>query len=138
MQLGTALLLAGILVVLLTVVLALSPIVAGVGWFLAGGGMGTMFPRMGTLTLGLSAPGREGFNSSALQIADSTGGSVSLALTGLLAAAVTGLIGSGGAVFTATFAYGALIAVAAVALAFRLSGLLRLDGREEPAARSQL
>lgn len=137
MRLGTGLLLAGIVVVLLTVVLALSPIVAGVGWFLAGGGMGAMFPRMGTLTLGLSAPGREGFNSSALQIADSTGGSVSLALTGLLAAAVTGLIGSGAAVFTATFAYGALIAVAAVALAIRLSGLLRLEGREEPAARDR-
>ncbi|SMH41962.1 Predicted arabinose efflux permease, MFS family [Rathayibacter oskolensis] len=138
MRLGTALLLSGILVVLATVVLALSPIVAGVGWFLAGGGMGAMFPRMGTLTLALSAPGREGFNSSALQIADSTGGSVSLALTGLLAAGVTGLVGGGAAVFGATFAYGALVALGAVLLAGRLSGLLRREGVEEPALRDQL
>ncbi|WP_244255918.1 MFS transporter [Rathayibacter sp. VKM Ac-2760] len=138
MRLGTGLLLAGIAVVLLTVLLALSPVVAAVGWFLAGGGMGTMYPRMGTLTLGRSAPGREGFNSSALQIADSTGGSVSLALTGLLAAAVTGLLGSGSAAFTATFAYGALVALGAVALAVRLGGLLRREGAEQPAAQDQL
>lgn len=135
MRLGTSLLLAGIVVVLATVALGLPPAVAAAGWFLAGGGMGTMFPRMGTLTLALSAPGREGFNSSALQISDSTGGSVSLALTGLLAAAVTGLVGAGAAVFTATFVYGAVVALAAVLLAHRLSGLLR---REEPAVAGQV
>ncbi|PPH02867.1 MULTISPECIES: MFS transporter [unclassified Rathayibacter] len=138
MRLGTSLVLAGIGVVLLVTVLALSPIVAGVGWFLAGGGMGTMFPRMGTMTLALSAPGREGFNSSALQIADSTGASVSLALTGLLAAAVTGLIGAGTGVFAATFSYAALIAIVAVGLAGRLDGLLRREGRREPAEQAQL
>lgn len=138
MKLGTALVLAGIAVVLLTTVLVLTPVVAAVGWFLAGGGMGTMFPRMGTMTLALSAPGREGFNSSALQIADSAGASVSLAVTGLLAAAVTGLIGAGTGVFGATFAYGALLAVAAVALAGRIDGLLRREGRREPATRDQV
>lgn len=138
MKLGTALVLAGIAVVLLTTVLVLTPVVAAVGWFLAGGGMGTMFPRMGTMTLALSAPGREGFNSSALQTADSAGASVSLAVTGLLAAAVTGLIGAGTGVFSATFAYGALLAVAAVALAGRIDGLLRREGRREPAARDQV
>ncbi|PPF70687.1 MFS transporter [Rathayibacter sp. AY1E6] len=138
MRLGSSLVLAGIGVVLLVTVLALSPIVAGVGWFLAGGGMGTMFPRMGTMTLALSAPGREGFNSSALQIADSTGASVSLALTGLLAAAVTGLIGAGTGVFAATFSYAALIAIVAVGLAGRLDGLLRREGRREPAEQAQL
>ncbi|PWJ60715.1 putative MFS family arabinose efflux permease [Rathayibacter iranicus NCPPB 2253 = VKM Ac-1602] len=138
MKLGTALVLAGIAVVLLTTVLVLTPVVAAVGWFLAGGGMGTMFPRMGTMTLALSAPGREGFNSSALQIADSAGASVSLAVTGLLAAAVTGLIGAGTGVFSATFAYGALLALAAAALAGRIDGLLRREGRREPAARDQV
>lgn len=134
MRLGTALLLAGILIVVITVALALSPIVAGVGWFVAGGGMGAMFPRMGTLTLALSAPGREGFNSSALQIGDSTGGSVSLALTGLLAATVTGVIGGGTAVFGAIFVYGALVALGAVLLSVRLDGLLRRGTAEEPGA----
>lgn len=138
MRLGTALVLAGIAVVLLTTVLHLAPAVAAVGWFLAGGGMGTMYPRIGTMTLALSAPGREGFNSSALQIADSTGASVSLALTGLLAAAVTGLVGAGMGVFSATFAYGALLALAAVALAGRTDGLLRREGRREPAVRDQV
>lgn len=138
MRLGTALVLAGIAVVLLTTVLHLAPAVAAVGWFLAGGGMGTMYPRIGTMTLALSAPGREGFNSSALQIADSTGASVSLAVTGLLAAAVTGLVGAGMGVFSATFAYGALLALAAVALAGRTDGLLRREGRREPAVRDQV
>lgn len=138
MRLGTALVLAGIAVVLLTTVLHLAPAVAAVGWFFAGGGMGTMYPRIGTMTLALSAPGREGFNSSALQIADSTGASVSLAVTGLLAAAVTGLVGAGMGVFSATFAYGALLALAAVALAGRTDGLLRREGRREPAVRDQV
>jgi len=135
MRLGTSLLLAGVLVVLLTSALALPPWTAAVGWFVAGGGMGSMFPRMGTLTLARSEPGREGFNSSALQISDSAGASVSLALTGLIAAAVTGLVGAGSAVFTVTFAYGALIALLAVLLAARLGGLLRA---EEPAGDGQL
>ncbi|MBO0984755.1 MFS transporter [Rathayibacter sp. SD072] len=135
MRLGTSLLLAGVLVVLLTSALALPPWTAAVGWFVAGGGMGSMFPRMGTLTLARSEPGREGFNSSALQISDSAGASVSLALTGLIAAAVTGLVGAGSAVFTVTFAYGALIALLAVLLAARLGGLLRV---EEPVGGGQL
>lgn len=135
MRRGTSLLLVGVLIVLLTSALALPPYLAAVGWFAAGGGMGTMFPRMGTLTLARSAPGREGFNSSALQISDSGGASVSLALTGLLAAAVTGLVGAGSVVFTATFAYGAVIALLAVLLAIRLGGLLRA---EESTAGDQL
>lgn len=138
MRLGTALVLEGIAVVLLTTVLHLAPAVAAVGWFLAGGGMGTMYPRIGTMTLALSAPGSEGFNSSALQISDSTGASVSLAVTGLLAAAVTGLVGAGIGVFSATFAYGALLALAAVALAGRTDGLLRREGRREHAVRDQV
>ncbi|NQX12417.1 MFS transporter [Microbacteriaceae bacterium VKM Ac-2855] len=120
MQLGAALLVGGVGVVLVTVLLAPSPavaaIVAAIGWFFAGAGMGVVYPRMSSLTLTLSPTGREGFNSSALQIADSVGGATSLALSGLVFTALG---------FAATFGYGTLIGALALLLSFRVARLLR-------------
>ena len=50
--------------------------------------MGTLYPRISALVLAKSALGQEGFNTAAKSIADSVAGSVSLALTGLIFAAL--------------------------------------------------
>lgn len=81
---GAVLLAAGAGTELVTVGLHLHPVVAAVGWFLAGAGMGTLYPRISTLVLALSEPGREGFNTAAKSITDAVGGSTALALAGLL------------------------------------------------------
>jgi len=84
MRWGGGLLAAGTITVLLTAALTLTPWFAAVGWFLAGGGMGTLYPRISALVLARSRPGQEGFNTSAKSIADSMAGSMSLAVTGLI------------------------------------------------------
>ena len=85
---GAILLAAGAGTELVTAGLHLHPFVAAVGWFLAGAGMGTLYPRISTLVLAYSEPGREGFNTAAKSITDAVGGSTSLALAGLLFAAL--------------------------------------------------
>jgi MFS family permease len=112
MVLGAALLALGVFAELATVVLTLPALFATVGWFVAGGGMGTLYPRIAALVLAYSTPGEEGFNSSAKNIADALGGSVSLALTGLLFAA-----GS----YVAVFAFTTIIGLAAVLLGRRIA-----------------
>jgi MFS family permease len=86
---GAAVLAAGAIVELLTAWLHLHPVVAAVGWLLAGAGMGTLYPRISTLVLAYSEEGRQGFNTSAKSITDAVGGSTSLAITGLLFHTVT-------------------------------------------------
>ncbi|MEU8609622.1 MFS transporter [Actinoplanes sp. NPDC048791] len=81
---GAALLAGGAALELATVVLTLHPAVAAIGWFAAGAGMGTLYPRISTLVLALSAPGEEGFNTAAKSITDAVGGSMALAFSGLL------------------------------------------------------
>jgi MFS family permease len=85
---GAVLLTAGAAVELLTAGLHLPPVAAAVGWFLAGAGMGTLYPRISTLVLAYSEPGHEGFNTAAKSITDAVGGGTSLALAGLLFAAL--------------------------------------------------
>jgi len=110
MRIGSALLAGGALVELVTAACTLHPVVAAAGWLLAGAGMGTLYPRVAALVLRLSAPGEEGFNVAAKSIADSVGGSVTLALTGLL-------FGAGS--FVTVFALSTVIGVAVVLVARR-------------------
>jgi len=110
MWIGSVLLAAGALIELATAAFTLHPVVAAVGWLAAGGGMGTLYPRVAALVLALSEPGEEGFNVAAKGIADSVGGSVALALTGLL-------FGSGS--FVAVFAFSTLVGVTVVLVARR-------------------
>jgi MFS family permease len=53
-------------------------------WALASAGMGLTYPRLSVLTLQYSTPANQGFNSSAMSIADSGGASLSLAITGII------------------------------------------------------
>ncbi|WP_425561977.1 MFS transporter [Leifsonella bigeumensis] len=115
---GSVLVLAAILSAFLTAFLGLPPALAIAGWVLGGGGMGLMYPRLSTLTLALSKPDAQGFNSSALAIGDSLGSALSLALTGVVFAGFLAV----GLSFAGVFAFAGLIAVVAIAVAPRVAG----------------
>lgn len=77
-------------------------------WGIAGSGIGLLYPRLNVLTLAYSTPADEGFNSSALSIADSTGSAVTIAFAGLFFVSAP-IAGSG---FPAVF----VVAAAAVVI----------------------
>ena len=116
-RIASILIVVGISVQFITAFFVLSPVIAAAGWFIAGGGMGLVFPRISTLVLGYSTPSDQGFNSAAMSIADATGGASAIAFAGLVFTAFGGLINGG---FTAALALTALIALAAVPVAFRV------------------
>lgn len=85
-------------------------------WGMAGGGIGLIYPRLNVLTLAYSTPSNEGFNSSALSIADSTGSAVTIALAGMMFVTLP-VAGSG---FAVVFALAALVLVIATLPGSRL------------------
>jgi len=123
---GAALVLGAVVLVLATTVLHWPAAVAIFAWVLAGGGMGVMYARLSVMTLALSSKHNEGFNSSAMSIADSLGGALALAGTGLVFAAFTAATtaagGSGVGPFAGVFALTAAIGVACVVSAPRVAG----------------
>src|SRR5690349_9526055 len=126
---GASLLAGGAAVELATAVLHLPPAVAAAGWFAAGAGMGTLYPRISTLVLALSAPGEEGFNTAAKGITDAVGGSVALAVAGLL---------FGLAPFTGPFAFTTVLGAVTVLIGLRVAGEpLRLSAGPPGAAEAQ-
>jgi MFS family permease len=116
--LGFALVVVGLLSALAVAWTGASPVIMIAGWFVAGGGMGVVYPRTSMLTLRLSGESDQGFASSALTIADSTGTVIGLAITGIVFAAF------GGREATVSFAvvFGAMtfVAVGGLALVRRL------------------
>ncbi|MDQ0867130.1 MFS transporter [Arthrobacter globiformis] len=114
---GSVMVLLAIALALVTTALGWPAAVAIAGWVLAGGGMGLMYPRLSVMTLALSTPDTEGFNSSAMSISDSLGGALSLAATGIVFTAFTTTAASFAGVFVLT----AVIAAAAVAIAPRVA-----------------
>ncbi|WBU39100.1 MFS transporter [Homoserinibacter sp. YIM 151385] len=117
-RIGAALVAAGIAGQLLVAVLGLGPVGAAAAWLVAGAGMGTVFPRISTLVLAYSTPRDQGFNSSAMSMADAVGGAIAIALSGLVFAAVGGR--EQPSAFTAVFVLTALLAVLAVPVAIRV------------------
>jgi MFS family permease len=115
---GGVLLAAGAMSELVTAAFGLSPVLAAVGWFVAGAGMGTLYPRISTLVLAYSVPGEEGFNSAAKSIADAVGGSMALAVAGLIFGALTGA--GERTPFVGTLGFTSLLAVWAVLVAVRV------------------
>ena len=95
------------------------------GWAVAGAGMGTLVPRQSGRVLRLSSPAQQGFNSSALLIADSIGAALALAATAVVFVAGSPLGSS--ATYTASFTFSALLAVGGLLLARRV-------GADTPAA----
>ncbi|ANP71399.1 MFS transporter [Cryobacterium arcticum] len=124
MRLGSALLLVAIVASALTAACGLPAALAIGGWAVAGAGMGTLVPRQSGRVLRLSAPDQQGFNSSALLIADSIGAALALAATAVVFVAVTPLGGT--ATYTASFTLSALLAIGGLLLAGRV-------GRDTPA-----
>jgi len=116
LRLGAVMLSVGLVVQVIAAVLVLSPFVSAAGWLAAGGGMGLMFPRIGTLVLAYSTERDQGFNSAAMSITDAAGGATSIAFAGLLFAAAGAASGAG---FVAALALTAVLALLAIPVAFR-------------------
>jgi MFS family permease len=108
---GAVLVASGALVALLCAAFPLHPAVAAGGWFLAGAGMGLMYPRISTLVLAGSDQARQGFNTAAKSIADAVGGSAALAVSGLVFA---------GASFRGAFVLSVVLGAATVLAASRV------------------
>ncbi|GAA4763397.1 MFS transporter [Microbacterium gilvum] len=113
---GAALLAVALAACTATAAFGLPAWVPIVCWGFAGLGMGLVYPRLTVLTLAYSSEHNQGFNSAALQISDSVGASATMAVMGL---AFTALAGTGGA-FTAVFAIGLALALAALVPGLRL------------------
>ncbi|MGB4634845.1 MAG: MFS transporter [Actinomycetaceae bacterium] len=71
---------------------SITGVVVLVGWFFAGLGAGYVYPALSVHALGLMPPERHGEVSSALQIADTLGASVLIAVGGIVFA-LTGFLG---------------------------------------------
>ncbi len=114
--LGSSGLLTALLLACATAAWQLHPAVLIVGWALAGGGMGLMYPRLTVLTLAYATPQEQGFASSALSISDALGSALTIAVMGLVFTALAAT----GAGFAAVFAVGAALALLALVPGLRL------------------
>jgi MFS family permease len=115
---GVSLMIVAIGLSLATALFGLSPVLPIVGWAIAGAGMGFMYPRLSVRMLELSTPQNQGFNSSALSIADTIGAAIAIAITGVVFAALGG--GAQSAPFTGTFTVTIVVALVALALVPRV------------------
>jgi MFS family permease len=114
--LGSAQLIAATAIATATALWHLHPAIVIVGWLLAGGGMGLMYPRLTVLTLAYSTPQNQGFNSAALSIFDAVGSATAIAVMGLV---FTSLAATD-AGFPVVFAIGVVLAILAVIPGLRL------------------
>nr|BFE67886.1 hypothetical protein GCM10020092_011870 [Actinoplanes digitatis] len=73
--------------------------------------MGTLYPRISTLVLALSATGEQGFNTAAKSITDAVGGSAALAVGGLLFTVLS---------FGGAFAFTSLLGVVVILIGLRV------------------
>ena len=78
--------------------------------------MGLMYPRLTVLTLAYSTPQNQGFNSSALSIAEAIGSATAIAAMGLVFTALTAT----GAGFPAVFVLALALALVALVPGLRL------------------
>ncbi len=83
MRIGSAVLLAAVIGLWLTVRLDGPGVLAGAAFVAAGAGMGFGFSRTGVAMLAASTGDDRGFNSSALSIADAMGAALALAVCGI-------------------------------------------------------
>lgn len=117
-RLGGVLLVAALLLATATAALTLAPVTVIIGWAIGGAGMGLMYPRTSVMTLEYSTIENQGFNSSALSIADSIGASSALAATAIVFAVVRP---AGGAwPFAGCFALTTILALVALVLSPRV------------------
>lgn len=84
------------------------------GWAIGGFGMGMIFPRQNVNMLALSSKEEQGFNSSAMTLADSLGTAGATALGGVIFAMAAASQG-----FVAVFAFSLILSLALIAIAPR-------------------
>lgn len=84
------------------------------GWAVGGFGMGMIFPRQNVNMLALSSKEEQGFNSSAMTLADSLGTAGSTALGGVIFAMAAASMG-----FVAVFAFSLILSLALIVIAPR-------------------
>ena len=108
-RLGALGLTVAIAALLVTALTGASPVVVVIGWAFAGAGMGVLYPRLGVLTLEYSTPDNQGFNSSALSIADAIGSAIALAATAIVFSAFGGTETEGA--FAAVFVFTGVLCV---------------------------
>lgn len=116
MTIGAVVIVVGLGLLTGAIWFVVNPWLAAIVYVVAGAGMGFAYPRTGVAMLQASTDADRGFNSAALNAADSMGGALSLALAGLVFATVEA---AGGDPFTAVYTFSALVAVVAVASAAR-------------------
>ncbi len=87
MEVGSGLVLAGVLALAATVWLDGPAVLAGATYVLAGAGMGFGYPRTSVAMLDVSTDADRGSNSAALSIADSLGAALALSISGIVFAA---------------------------------------------------
>ena len=92
------------------------PLIAAGSYVLAGAGMGFGYPRTGVAMLAASTDTDRGFNSSALSIADSLGGAISLSASGIVFAVATR---AGADAFLAVFVLALVLGAVSVVTARR-------------------
>jgi MFS family permease len=94
------------------------PPVLFAAWMLGGAGMGFAFPRISTLVLSLAPEAQRGFTTSAMSIVEAVAAALTLAVSGLVFAA---LAPAGGvAPFAGSFGLATLAAAGALLLALRV------------------
>jgi predicted MFS family arabinose efflux permease len=116
MRWGSGLVLLGTIALLAVVAGHVAPELAVAAYVVAGAGMGFGYPRTGVAMLAASSDADRGFNSSALSIADSLGGALSLSLSGIVFGVATR---SGVDPFASVFVLATGIAVLGVVTAAR-------------------
>lgn len=114
-RLGTGLVFAGIVLTVATAGFRGDALLIALAWVIAGMGMGLMSPRTSALTLAMSTPENQGFNSGAMTVADSFGSALALAVTGTLFTAL-----AGADPFLGVFVLAAVVAFAAAVLSPRV------------------
>lgn len=81
---GSVLVLLGSVGILVGIAVHLPALAIGVGYAVAGTGMGLAYPRTAVATLAASTDGDRGAHSSALSVAESLGAAASLAISGIV------------------------------------------------------
>jgi len=97
-RLGTASLGFAVACLFVTALVSATPVVVVVGWAFAGAGIGLIYPRLGVLTLEYSNDTNQGFNSSALTIAEANASAIALAAMAIVFSTL------GGTASTSSFA----------------------------------
>jgi hypothetical protein len=100
--------------------LAVPPVVTGLGWVVAGTGMGLTFSSLSVLLLALSPAAEQGVNAAALQMSDALGVALGVGAAGVVHSALLST-GDGALGFSAVFALAWVFSLGAVAVSTRVA-----------------